>query len=128
MANRSFSSAIQSSLTQREVSPPLLHPIGRIEAATAARILGFQEHDIPILVSHGLLKPLGKPTQNARKYFASVHVLALADDPRWLDKATQVVYDYWKGKNAQKTDVLALQPKLTSHALPEQESQASLPE
>jgi hypothetical protein len=76
---------------------------GRIDAAAVAKILGFQEHDIPVLVSEGLLKPLGKPTANARKYFAAVYVLELANDSKWLWKATQVVYDHWQKKNANRS-------------------------
>jgi len=78
---------------------------GRIDAAQAAQILGFQEHDIPILVSAGLLKPLGKPTQNARKFFAAVDVMEKAKDPDWLNKATQVLYSYWQKKNARREKV-----------------------
>lgn len=75
---------------------------GRIDAAQAAEILGFQEHDIPALVGHGLLKPLGKPATNARKYFAAVEIRAHAEDAKWLSKATQVLYDHWQEKNANR--------------------------
>ena len=56
-------------------------PSGRIDAAEAARILGFQEHDIPVLINSRLLKPLGKPVPNARKYFAAVDVFEKAQTP-----------------------------------------------
>jgi hypothetical protein len=71
----------------------------RLEARLTAAILGFQEHDIPVLVSVGLLNPLGEPTQNATKYFAGCEIEALAQNPKWLCKATQVVYDHWRKKN-----------------------------
>jgi hypothetical protein len=38
----------------------------------AAVFLGLCSHDIPILVAHGLLKPLGNPVQSSVKYFATV--------------------------------------------------------
>ena len=71
----------------------------RIDSRMTAAVLGFQEHDIPALVSAGLLSPLGKPVQNATKYFAFCEVESLAQDCKWLWKATQVVYDGWKEKN-----------------------------
>jgi hypothetical protein len=74
----------------------------RLESKQAAQILGFQERDIPVLIAHGLLKPLGKPVQNATKYFAKVEILALTEDVNWLNKATMAVYGYWKEKNARK--------------------------
>lgn len=75
----------------------------RLDSPQAAKLLGFQEHDIPILVSEGLLKPLGKPVPNATKYFAACQMEALAQNPDWLNAATQTVYDYWKEKNRNKT-------------------------
>ena len=85
---------------------------GRIDAAQAAEILGFMEHDIPILVNAGLLKPLGKPTPNARKFFAAVDVMEKAKDPSWLNKSTQALYSFWQNKNARRAKVQSLaQPK-----------------
>jgi hypothetical protein len=109
MANRVYTSALKkrmASPAHHPVSEHFPQPRGRIDSGKTAEVLGFQEHDIPVLVSHGLLKPLANPVQNAKKYFAAVYVLALADDPEWLEEATRVVYDYWKGKNAQKQSQL----------------------
>jgi hypothetical protein len=74
----------------------------RLDAKQTAQILGFQEHDIPVLSSHGLLEPLGKPAANARKYFAKVHIMELAENPAWLAKATHALYQHWQGKNANR--------------------------
>ena len=41
---------------------------GRLTAAQASTILGFNTIDVPVLVSKKLLRPLGKPTTNAIKY------------------------------------------------------------
>jgi hypothetical protein len=84
-------------------APPWTPPLGRIDAEQAAKILGFEAHDIPVLVSHRLLKPLGNVALNARKYFALVDIMALAEDPVWLGKATQVVFEHWQRKNASRT-------------------------
>ena len=75
----------------------------RLAANQTAVLLGFQEHDIPVLVAAKLLKPLGKPVQNATKYFAACEVEELRMDSAWLSKATQRVYDHWTEKNKRKT-------------------------
>jgi hypothetical protein len=91
-------------LNQNEILVPIPSRIqARLDSAQAARVLGFSEHDIPILVRQGLLNPLGKPVPNATKYFAACQIVALAGDPKWLNAATQVIYEYWKGKNDRKT-------------------------
>jgi hypothetical protein len=77
----------------------------RIDSRATATLLGFQEHDIPVLVSVGLLNPLGNPVQNSTKYFAGCEIESLAQNPKWLWKATQGVYDHWKSKNKNKSKV-----------------------
>lgn len=74
----------------------------RLDAKQTAQLLGFQEHDVPILVSRELLAPLGKPMDNARKYFARVEIMERADDPAWLGKATKAVSQHWQEKNASR--------------------------
>src|SRR5690242_12197354 len=72
---------------------PLMAPRlpGRLNAVLAARMLGFQTHDIPVLIAAKLLEPLGKPVPNAPKYFAAVTLDALRSDPAWLDKASKTI-------------------------------------
>jgi len=41
----------------------------------------------PVLVRTGHLKPLGKPVQNSRKWFARVDIERLSSDLAWLDKS-----------------------------------------
>src|ERR1041384_2763748 len=99
MANRNSMAAVSSRIgfqAHGGVCEPWMQPTGRIDAERAAEILGFEEHAIPVLVSEGLLKALGKPVQNAIKYFAAVYIMALAQDADWLSKATQCLYDHWK--------------------------------
>ena len=74
----------------------------RLHTSEVAKVLGFPEHDIPVLVSRKLLKPLGKPAQSAPKYYAACEIEKLAIDSSWLNKATQTVYDYWKVSNAKR--------------------------
>ena len=69
---------------------------GRLTADRAGEILGFAPHDMPVLVKHRLLIPLGQPAQRSTKYFAAVEVFKCAADPKWLSKATKVVSGNWK--------------------------------
>jgi hypothetical protein len=67
-----------------------------------AVMLGVGEHDIPVLLRAGLLKPLGNPPANAVKYFASFEVLELAGECGQLSRMRDAIYGYWQGKNAAK--------------------------
>jgi hypothetical protein len=75
---------------------------GRLNTAEAALLLGFQEHDIALLIAAKLLVPLGKPARNAPKYFAAVEIVANAADSEWLAKATRRLAKHWQYKNAKK--------------------------
>ena len=69
-----------------------------------AVLLNRGEHDIPVLVRAGLLKPLGDPPPNAVKFFATVEVLELADNRQSLDRICSVLTEYWRGKNTARMD------------------------
>ena len=77
---------------------------GRLTTGEAAAVLGFAEHDIPVLVGVGLLKSLGNPAANSPKYFAAVDVQTAAADSKWLSKATLAITRYWKAKNTRKSN------------------------
>ena len=72
---------------------------GRLNTSETALLLGVQEHDIAVLVAARLIVPLGRPAQNAPKYFASVEVAANAENPQWLAEATKALSRYWLRKN-----------------------------
>jgi hypothetical protein len=77
----------------------------RLSTGETAVVLGFQEHDIaPLipLIAAKLLSPLGKPAPNAPKYFATVDVLAAAQDREWLSQATRALARHWRIKNSRK--------------------------
>lgn len=74
----------------------------RLDAAQTATLLGFQSHDISVLVSSGLLKPLGRPASNSIRYFASVDIDLLREDRDWLDKATRTISRHWQEKNGSR--------------------------
>jgi hypothetical protein len=74
----------------------------RLNAEQAAWVLNCQPHDVPILVSLRLLKPLGNPQPNSVKYFATADMLELTRDRTWLAKMTNAVSQHWKQKNQRK--------------------------
>ena len=71
----------------------------RSDVSQTALLLGFQEYEIPILMRLKLLKPLGSPVQNGRKYFATAEILELAQSRDWLDRATRAVARSFQDKN-----------------------------
>jgi len=71
----------------------------RLGIAETAWFLGFTEHDISVLVSVGLLKPLGRPPSSGSKYFATADLQTLRNDTRWLAKASDAIVNHWRKKN-----------------------------
>jgi len=77
----------------------------RLNVNEVAWLLNCQPHDIAILMSARLLKPLGNPPANAVKYFSTMLVIESTKDPAWLAKATNAIHHYWRNKNARKSSV-----------------------
>ena len=71
----------------------------RLDYTQTAALLGFRDHDIPILVRARLLKPLGNPAANCVKYFACVALERLGREEAWLARATTAVNYHWHIKN-----------------------------
>ena len=57
----------------------------------ASRYLGWPPYFLPLLVRAGHIKPLGRPSQNSRKWYAKVELDRLGSDAEWLDKAIRIV-------------------------------------
>jgi len=76
----------------------------RLNVQQAAALLNCGEHDIPVLVSNGLLKPLGHPPPNAVKYFSPTDVLELAGDSKRMGQICDTIHAYWRGKNSAKSN------------------------
>jgi len=70
----------------------------RLDVAATAKLLGFADHDIQILMNTGKLVPLGDPAPNAPKWFSAVAMFRLAMDEDWLHKATRDLAKYWRHK------------------------------
>jgi hypothetical protein len=87
----------------------------RLDVAETARLLGFAEHDVQVLMRFGKLAALGDPAPNAPKWFSAVEVIRLATDRDWLHKASREVAKYWRHKRA-RTKVA--QPSLSPQPQP----------
>ncbi len=74
--------------SSRPTPRPRAACLGMEEAAT---LFGWPAYYLPFLVREGHLKPLGKPSQNSRKWFATVELERLSMDAAWLDKAIRIV-------------------------------------
>ena len=74
----------------------------RLAADQTAWFLGFDPHEIPMLVSVGLLKPLGHPARNSKKFFATEILEQLRRDEKWLVRASDAIGSYWRKRNARK--------------------------
>ena len=90
----------------------LVTPPARLGINETAWLLGFNEHDIPVLVSAGLLKPLGRPTATGSKFFATVDLQTLRNDTRWLAKASDAIVNHWRSKNSGRKN-----PRGEQHAI-----------
>ena len=77
----------------------LASPPGRITATEAAWKLGFETDHITLLISAGLLKPLGHPPAGSMKFFAVTEIEQKRNDAKWLHKASEVIRLKWKDKN-----------------------------
>jgi hypothetical protein len=75
-------------------------PPARLNADQTADLLGFEKDDLALLARAGLLVPLGNPTANAVKYYATVDVAAFSEDRDRLDQATAIIYSRNRSKFA----------------------------
>lgn len=82
----------------------LLRP-ARVTMQEAAWLLGFNDHEITILMAKGLLRPLGHPAHNGQKFFLTATLEDLRRDEKWFSKASDAIVDYWRDKNSRKGQV-----------------------
>jgi hypothetical protein len=80
----------------------------RLDVAATAKLLGFAENDIQILMAVSKLTPLGDPAPNAPKWFAAVEMIRLAADRDWLHKATKEISKYWRHKRERRQSPLPM--------------------
>ena len=65
-------------------------------------VINCQPHDVPILVTARLLKPLGNPSPYNMKFFAASELLEQVQDRTWLAKVTNALNQHWQKRNAAK--------------------------
>lgn len=82
------------------------HLPARLDVAATAKLLGFTESDIQVLMALGKLTPLGDPAPNAPKWFAAVEVIQLATDRDWLHRATKEISKHWRLKRERHMNFL----------------------
>src|SRR5271170_8306176 len=78
----------------------------RLTGEQAGWVLNCQPHDIPALIHARLLKPLGNPSANGTKYFATADLLEIAKDRSWLVKITTAINQHWQKQNSRKKSPL----------------------
>jgi hypothetical protein len=77
----------------------LVSPPARMNASEAAWKLGFEPDHIPILVSAGLLKPVGNIPPGGVKFFLRSVIEQNMNDDKWMTKASEAVRLKFKEKN-----------------------------
>ena len=71
----------------------------RLSVEQAAYLLNLAEHEVPLFVAKGFLRPLGKPQPNSTKWYALTEVMRLHRDEKLLARATDAVRAHWRMKN-----------------------------
>jgi hypothetical protein len=71
----------------------------RICGRDVSLLLGIPENGITVLTRHKHLTPLGRPTANSVKWFATQTIIALARDEKFLDKMTLCLERHWQERN-----------------------------
>ena len=89
----------------------------RLDANETAKLLGFAEHDIQILMATRKLTPLGDPAPNAPKWFGTIEVIRLGADQDWLNKATKEVSKYCRHKRERRVKSSLPRPSLQAGSL-----------
>jgi hypothetical protein len=80
----------------------------RLTAEQAGWVLNCQPHDVPALVAAKLLKPLGNPSPNTIKFFATADLLEHMQDRNWLMRVTSTINLHWHKKNSAKKNRLTI--------------------
>ncbi len=71
----------------------------RLTPEQTAWYLGCNIDSVTVLISAGLLKPLGRPKPNASKFVALAELEALRADTKWLARATEAIQNWHRQKN-----------------------------
>ncbi len=107
-----------NTITQNSHPPTSRNWPACVGVEEAAAILGWPLYFFPALMRAGHLKPLGKPIQNARKWFATVELHRLGADPDWLDKAIRIMEKHVRDANRKQRCKPAAAVAPDTHAAP----------
>lgn len=88
----------------------------RLTTEQAAWVTNCQPHDIPVLGSARLLKPLGNAPPNSVKYFATAELIELMEDRAWLAKVTNALTQHWQKKNERKSKRSVIEMAAAAHS------------
>src|ERR1017187_1855498 len=77
----------------------------RLTAEQAAWVINCQSHDVPVLVTAKLIKPLGNPPANGVKFFATADLLEQIKDHNWLVRVSATICQHWQKKNARQKEL-----------------------
>ncbi len=72
----------------------------RLTKGDIAEYLKTTEDGVAYLAKKGCLKPLGHPDETKQKLFSALEFFAQMQDPRWLGKVTDLLYQFVQEKNA----------------------------
>src|SRR6266446_5992787 len=71
----------------------------RLSFAEAGQILNCTEEEVAIGVKMGIIRVLGHPQKNCRKWISSNFLLESCQQERWLSRLTDLVYGHWRRRN-----------------------------
>jgi hypothetical protein len=71
----------------------------RLNPEQTAWYLGCKVDAVTVLIAAGLLKPLGRPSQTAVKFFSLAELEALRADTKWLSRTTEAIQSWHRRKN-----------------------------
>ena len=89
------------------------HMKARLTVFEVSYLLNCSPEDVQALVRDGLLKPLGNPPVNGRKFFDAKRLAESMQDSNWLARVTNAIYRRWRVKNASRQD--RSDPKTPNH-------------
>lgn len=75
----------------------------RLDATRTAWFLGFDPHEVPMLVTAGLLKPPGHCARNSTQFFATETLEQFRRDEKWLARASDAIARHWRRKYSPRT-------------------------
>jgi hypothetical protein len=89
----------QTTATRRSEFLNLRRLPARLDSEQTAMLLGLAGYELVFIMRAKLLLPLGRPSQNGRKYFAACVVQELMTNVEWLNTATRTVQKHIHDSN-----------------------------